>query len=189
MAFLFSIGYIMPCNMKPLTMVGKIKDAHGLRGDLYVLLFAKSADWLDDFTEAHLGYEGHEDGETLKTFKVLEAHPHKQGLRLKLEHFKDRTEAEKWINQYLYISSEYLISDEDDDKPFLKELLGVEVIDKTLGSIGVVQDFSSNGVQDLLVVKGPEKTYEIPLVSEFWLEFDREAKTILMNLPDGLLEI
>lgn len=189
MAFLFSIGYIMPCNMKSLTMVGKIKDAHGLRGDLYVLLFAKSADWLDDFTEAYIGYEGHEDGETLSTFKVLEAHPHKQGLRLKLEHFKDRTEAEKWINQYLYISSEYLISDEDDERPFLKELLNFEVVDQTLGSIGKVTDFSSNGVQDLLIVQGPEKIYEIPLVTEFWLGWDRDSKTITMNLPAGLLEI
>lgn len=170
-------------------MVGKIKDAHGLKGELYVLLFAKRADWLEDFTEAHLGFEGHEDGATLDTFQVLDAKPHRQGLRLKLENFKDRTEAEKWIGKFLYISSDYLISDEEDGRPYLKELLGVEVIDKTLGPIGVIQGFSSNGMQDLIVVKGPEKTYEIPLIAEFWHEFDREAKTILMDLPDGLLEI
>ena len=91
--------------MKPLAMVGKIKDAHGLKGELYVLLFAKTADWLEDFAEAHLGEDGHEDGTTLTTFTVLDAKPHKKGLRLKLENFKDRTEAEKWINKYLYISS------------------------------------------------------------------------------------
>lgn len=179
----------MPCNMKPLTMVGKIKDAHGLKGELYVLLFAKTADWLDDFEQAHLGFEGHEDGKTLTTFTVLDANPHKQGLRLKLENFKDRTEAEKWIGQFLYISSEYLVSDEEDGRPYLKELLGVEVFDQTLGYVGIIRNFSSNGVQDLLVVEGPEKTYEIPLVSEFWLEFRREEKKIVMNLPEGLLEI
>ena len=175
--------------MKPLTMVGKIKDAHGLKGELYVLLFAKRADWLDDFTEAHLGFEGHEDGATLSTFQVLDAKPHRQGLRLKLENFKDRTEAEKWIGQFLYISSDYLISDEEDGRPYLKELLGVEVFEQTIGYVGVIRNFSSNGAQDLLVVEGLEKTYEIPLVSEFWLEFNREEKKILMKLPDGLLEI
>jgi len=177
--------------MKPLTMVGKIKDAHGLKGELYVLLFAGTADWLDDFTEAHLGEEGHEDGTTLTTFNVLDARPHKKGLRLKLEGFKDRNKAEEWIKKYLYISSEYLVTneEEDDGKPFLKELLGAEVIDQTLGAIGVVKDFSSNGVQDLLIVEGTEKTYQIPLVTEFWLEFNREENKIVMNLPEGLLDV
>ncbi|MEK6555670.1 MAG: ribosome maturation factor RimM, partial [Bdellovibrionota bacterium] len=71
--------------------VGRVKDAHGLKGELFVRLFAGRADWLDRFT---VGYLVSPDESEVQQFEVEEASPHKDGLILKMG-LTDRTPAEK----------------------------------------------------------------------------------------------
>ena len=56
-------------------------------------------------------------------------------------------------------------------------------------------DFSSNGVQDLLVIEKREekekayKRYEVPFVEDFIEKIDFKEKKIFMNLPEGLIPL
>ena len=169
----------------PLKAVGKIQEAHGLKGELFVHLFAKQADWLPDLKEVSVG----PNPETPSTIhRVARAKLHSKGLILQLEGFADRTQAETLLKQFVFIEEALLVSRKG-QPIYLREILGFTVSEQG-HDIGVIEAFSSNGPQDLLVVrKNASRTIvEIPFVDAFLIEIDFQAKKVLMQLPAGLID-
>ena len=173
--------------------VGKIKDAHGIRGELFVVLFAGEADWLSKMTELRLVRDNASSNQVAssanttdaKMFSVKSARAHKNGLIVKSADIKDRNEAELLKGMLLEIPDEWLVS-EKGESIFLREIQGFML--KNRGeNVGVVERFSSNTVQDLLVVPTAKGEFEIPFVEAFVKKVDYEARVIDMDLPHGLL--
>ncbi len=167
--------------------VGKVKDAHGIKGELYLLLFAKGADWLDDLDFVRLEKENPTSEADKLELPIQSLRKHKAGLILKTPQLKDRNEAEALKGYAFYIPSEMLASDEG-DRPFLIELKDFAVVDHEEQHLGDVTGFSSNGAQDLLVVKNAKGEFEVPYVDAYILDVDYEGKKIKMDLPEGLIE-
>lgn len=175
--------------------VGKVRDAHGLKGELFVILFAGQADWaegLEQITlvrkERELNNQGKEETvEKSYTYPIKRFKVHKKGMILKVDGLSDRTESEAFAGAIVQIENEALIS-QPGDHVYLKELENFEVQDVNLGVLGKISGFSSNGAQDLIVVALEEnKKAEIPLVPEFISKLDFKTKRLEMNLPEGLL--
>lgn len=163
--------------------VGKIKDAHGIRGELFVRLFAGTADWLDDF---EMGYLVSPDKSEIQTIQVERVSSHKDGLILKVANISDRTPAEQLKGYQLEIPSELLIADEGEDI-YMGEVVGFMMIDSTSGKSAKITGISSNTFQDLILVKLGGQEYMIPFVSDLIEKIDFAAKAVKMNLPLGLL--
>ncbi len=167
--------------------VGKVKDAHGLKGELYIYLFAKEATWNKRLKEFHLTRESATGQiETLK-FSLKSAKPHKDGLIVSTLEIKDRTQAETLKGFGFEIPKSLLVSKKG-ETPYLIEILGFEVFDSE-NLIGQIQSFSSNNEQDLLVVESLTRFFEIPFVEAYIDEIDYDAKKIKMKIPEGLLEL
>ncbi len=167
--------------------VGKVKDAHGLKGELYVLLFAKEAPWLKKLKNFHLTKETPTGIIETLIFSLKSAKPHRDGLIVVTGEIKDRTQAEGLKGFAFEIPKEILVSKKG-DTPYLIEILGFEVFDG-LRLVGLIQDFSSNNEQDLLVVESAIRFFEIPFVEAFIEKIDYTSKTIIMKLPEGLLDL
>jgi 16S rRNA processing protein RimM len=166
--------------------VGKVKEAHGLRGDLYLLIFSKEAAWIDDLDFFLLSPS--DDPSQGSEFEVQKAKLYKDGLIVKSIEVPDRTAAEKLKGQMLFVPED-LFQSEDDEVPYLLEIEGFTVSDFENQDIGVIVGFSSNNVQDLLVVKKTNgKKSEIPFVNDFVMKLDHQARRLQMNLPEGLLD-
>jgi 16S rRNA processing protein RimM len=71
----------------------------------------------------------------------------------------------------------------------LSFLVGFLVIDSVQGAIGAIEEIVDNPGQTLLIVRNESKEYIIPYVEEFILEENTKKKELLVQLPDGLLEI
>ena len=162
--------------MKKEIHVGKVLGAHGIRGDIYCIVFSGDATWVDQLETLKLGTE---------VFKINRIKEFKKGFIASLEGFTDRNRAESYKGREVWVSEELFVS-EDGDALFLKEILGFEVEDRKLGPIGKITAFSSNGLQDLLVIDGK---FEIPFVKEFVLNMDFDKKLISTELPEGLMQI
>ncbi len=182
-------------------VVGRVKDAHGLKGEIWVVLFAGAADWLDSMKD---------DGEyllskkesiaglsmsDLQTFPIKGARAHKNGVILHSSLVKDRTAAEGFKGHFLVIPEDYLVGEEGDSY-FLSEIEGFRVLEDKR-EIGTITGFSHNGAQDLLQVTlvkearagvKAKDVVEIPFVPEF-VEVDDEKKQIHVTLPEGLIEV
>lgn len=172
-------------NEVQLTKIGKVFDAHGIRGDLAITVFSKDINWIDGAKTLNLV----KDGQTT-IVDVLKTRPHKKGFVCQLKGFTDRNRAEEAIGSEVWVDSKLFTSNEG-EALFLKEILNFEVVDVEQKRIGIIEAFSTNGIQDLLVVVNREinKYYDIPFVKEFVIEVDQTNKKIILNLPEGLLEI
>lgn len=169
--------------MSDWTTVGRIRDAHGIKGEVFVALKAKQADWLDDLEVFRLS----KAGVNAREFTVERATAHKDGLIAKLQGVLDRNAAESLKGSQVEIPSEYLRAAAG-ERLYLAELLGCTVIDQSRGEIGPVVDFGSNGPQDLLIINYLGKKVDVPLVDAFLRSIEVEKKQILMDLPPGLIE-
>jgi 16S rRNA processing protein RimM len=164
--------------------VGKVMDAHGIRGDIYCIIFSGDVSWCDQLDELQLHLHGKPH-----VFEIQKIKPFKKGFIASLKGFSDRNRAEEFKGAELWVD-ENIFTSEDGESIYLNELLNFELTDKSLGVVGTVEDFSSNGIQDLLVVKSKSgETFEIPFVKEFVLEMNFDSKKMILDLPEGLLEI
>ena len=183
-------------------VVGRVKDAHGLKGEIWVVLFAGTADWLDSMKDEgkfRLSKKESLSGltaEDLKEFPIKGARAHKNGVILMSTTLKDRTAAEGYKGHFLAIPEEFLVSEEGDSY-FLTEIEGFRVLEDKR-EIGIITGFSHNGAQDLLQVtlnKGvrdgvkAKDVIEIPFVEELVFEIDEELQVVHVDLPNGLIEV
>jgi len=160
--------------------VGKIKDAHSLKGELFVLIFSKDISWAEDLVECQLGD---------KIYQVQRWKPYKQGLMLKLVGVEDRTQAEKLKGQIFSIPED-LLESEEGDTIYLSEIQNFTIVNTQGEELGHISGFSSNVAQDLLIVeKKSGGQAEIPFVEDFIVKIHFEEKKIEMNLPDGIWDL
>jgi 16S rRNA processing protein RimM len=169
--------------------VGRVKDAHGLKGELFITLFAGEAAWLGQLKELRLISEAKSPGveQTLiKTLKIKSVRLHKNGLIAKTDELQDRNEAESLKGWLMEISSQLLVS-KPGEMIYLREIQGFRVFTEVKGEVGIVHDFASNGAQDLLVVKTGWGDFEIPFIEAFVKSIDFKAREIRLDIPEGLL--
>jgi 16S rRNA processing protein RimM len=171
--------------------VGKVRDSHGLKGELFVVTnLDKAPPWMSQFTEFTLEFKApSEEGKhesQYKNFSVKKTRAHKKGFIVKSDEINDRNESDLYRGAVFYIKQTYLESKQGEEV-YLKEILGFEVLDNG-NSIGTVTSFSSNNAQDLLVVESSNQSVEIPFVKAFIVKIDWENKKIQMNLPEGLID-
>ena len=166
--------------------VGKIKEAHGLRGEVYVLIFSKETSWVKNLKAC--GFKNSEKNVKRKLL-VVRAKPYKEGLIVLFEGFENRNQSEEIIGSDFYVPADLFVSKKGEEI-YLEEVLSFQIFDQE-SFVGVVSGFSSNGIQDLLLVdkEGFKNKIEIPFVKEFIKNINFEEKKIVMSLPEGLIEV
>lgn len=150
---------------------GKIVTTHGVRGEMKVLPWADSPDFLLDFNRVLI------DG---KEYAVESCRIQKSCNLLKLVGIDTMETAQAMHGKTLMIYRE----DTDPDIIFAAELIGVDVYydDKHIGKVDDVLDYPGNKVY---VVKG-EREYMIPAVKAFILSTDMEANRMQVKLIEGM---
>jgi len=162
--------------------VGYVRSAHGIRGEVFLGLFAGQADWDSDTLFLLLP-----NAKTLKSFEVESLSPHKDGLIAKFKGVDSRNDSEALKRAQVYVSEDVLEA-EPGDTIFLRQILGFELADADGARLGEIGGFSSNGLQDLLQVRTPTGEYLVPFVEDFIVDIDFDKKQVRMDLPPGLLE-
>lgn len=164
--------------------VGWVRDAHGIRGEIYVKLMTQNPEWLKDFKVFYLEPKSTELRS--QKFTVKKSRPHKQGLIISTDSIRTRNDSGLWKGSEFLIPKDLLVST-DGDKPFLVEVEGFQVIDSRLGEIGKIKGFAETGAHEILLIDYKGKEVMIPFVDAFVEEIDRTGKTLKMDLPEGLL--
>ena len=150
---------------------GQIVTTHGVRGEMKVLPWADSPDFLMEFERVRI------DG---KEYNVESCRIQKSCNLLKLEGIDTMEAAQAMHGKTLEIYRE----DADPDIIFAAELIGIEVYqdDLLIGKLVDVLDYPGNKVY---VVKG-EKEYMIPAVKAFVLSTDMDHNRMQVKLIEGM---
>ncbi len=72
---------------------------------------------------------------------------------------------------------------------FFKTLENYTLIDQEKGTIGTIDNVIEMPQQSLAVVQYAEKEVLIPLNDQLIVQIDPKAKSLIMDLPEGLLEL
>tara|TARA_B100001248_G_scaffold260398_1_gene248503 strand:- start:7422 stop:7946 length:525 start_codon:yes stop_codon:yes gene_type:complete len=169
--------------------LGKIRRAHGIRGEVFLISFSKRFDWLQGLETLRLVRKvKNEKGDwenIVECYPIKKQKPHKVGYILDLEGVKTRNQAEDLEGAVLELAAEDLKLAKDEF--YLYQLEGFTVYHAGQ-ELGKITGFSTNQAQDLLLVSG-EKSLEIPYVDAFIVKVDFDNKQVHCHLPEGFLDL
>jgi 16S rRNA processing protein RimM len=106
----------------------------------------------------------------------------------KFEDYNTIDEATALVGSALYLPLTAL-PELEEDQYYFHELVGYEVLDKTLGNIGEIKVIYDLQTQDLLGVDHKGKEVLIPIQDGIIEKVDKAAKKVYCQLPEGLLDI
>lgn len=164
--------------------LGKVAKKFSFRGEVLLYL---------DTDQPELYYEMEsvlvEFGNNLVPFFISSIAPHKNDfVRVKFEDVDTEQAADEIVGCALYLPLSMLPKLEG-DKFYYHEVIGFNLEDKRLGIIGRIVSINDSAAQPLFEVMRGETELLIPMIDQFLVKVDRENKTILMDLPQGLVEM
>lgn len=173
--------------MTSLVIVGRIRKAHGVRGEVVVECMTESPDAL--FASGARLFAGTTSGDPAPdgvALTVESVRPFGDLLLMAFEEIADRTDAERWRDRYLLVPEGELVPPAEDEV-YVHDLVGLELVaaGKPLGV--VVGTFEVAG-RLLLEVKRGDGTTLVPYDLEFVEHVDLPGRTLAMRLPEGLLD-
>ena len=167
-----------------LISVARIARPQGLRGEVI-------ADLLTDFPErfARLGrvYVKRADGRLL-LLDLENSRLHKGRVALKFAGFDSISGAEELRDARVLVPRDQLV-ELPEDTYYDFDLIGCEVAAIDGRHLGRVEEVQNYGAAPLLVVRGGARELLIPLVLSICVEIDTGRKRIVVNPPEGLLEL
>jgi len=153
---------------------GKIVSTHGLHGDVKILPWADSPEFLLEFDRVFLGK---------KEYAVEDARVQKTCVLMKLEGVDTVEEAAKLRDQVVFIARSDI--ELEDGAIFIQDLLGLPVFAEDGRALGKLKEVISTGANDVFFVKG-EHEYMIPAVPEFVLERNIDEGFIRVHIIEGM---
>ncbi|WP_028573817.1 ribosome maturation factor RimM [Desulfonatronovibrio hydrogenovorans] len=164
---------------------GRVLKPHGLKGELCILWFAGSPSFLPDLSRLYLSASGSRP----KAFNIQSLRRHKGRVLVVLEGVSGRDLAEQWRGADVLVPRKNL-QDSDQDGTYVFELLGSRVFLKQGVLLGTLDRiFDNKGSEVWRIVTRDEQEVLFPYNSQFVLEVDADSKKIVIDPPEGLLEI
>jgi 16S rRNA processing protein RimM len=172
------------------TIVGRIRKPHGIHGEFVVETICDEPDAI--FAPGRRIFVGDTLGAIRDTgpepVALLRARPFKGGLLVTLGGIADRNAAELWRNRYLFIPSEE-VRPPAEGEVWLHEIAGMTVVDVSGATLGDVQDVQAVPQGYLLDVATARGIVSVPFVDAIVKRVDRDARTITIDPPAGLMDL
>ena len=164
--------------------LGKITKTSGYKGSL---VFFFDVDNMSDYKELSAVFVDMNDELIPFAIKELQFKSGKSAF-VTLEDIDSSEQAEALAGFDLYLPLSYLPK-LTGNKFYYHEIVGFELIDETFGPVGNIERIMEHGHQDLFVVKHKGKEVLIPVSDDIIRKVDRKKNTILVSVPEGLIDI
>ena len=169
-----------------LISVARIVRPQGRRGEVIADLFT---DFPDRFADLGLVRIKRSSG-AISDLKLESSRPHKGRIVLKFAGYDSIDQAEDLRDAQVMITRDQLVR-LPEDVYYDFELIGCDVLTARGDEVGRVTDVRHFGAAPLLAVrdKKDEREHLIPLALSICVEIDVAHKRIVVNPPEGLLEL
>ncbi len=160
--------------------IGKIVNTVGLKGEVKVYNYSDSIEIYETIESIYV-----EDRLTV----IENVRAQKNMVILKLEGADDRNAAEALRGRELYITEDDL-PELPEGRYYVRDLIGMSVIEKDGKLLGHVTDVLQNTAQDIFEVERENgNKLLIPKVDQFVLDIDTEKREITVKLIEGMLDL
>ena len=164
--------------------LGKIVRKYSYKGEVLAKLDTDEPELYTTMESVFVDYSPN-----LIPFFIERAQLHKSTLlRIKFEDVISEADADDLIGAALYLPLDMLPPLEG-DKFYFHEVIGFKAIDHTFGSIGTITGINDTTAQSLFEIDHQGKEVLIPMNDDFIKKVDRENRSILLDVPTGLIDL
>jgi 16S rRNA processing protein RimM len=164
--------------------LGKIVKKYSFKGELLVKL---DTDEPELFTKMESVFV--EQHKNLVPFFIVQSSLHKsQLLRIKFEDVTTEAQADQLLGAALYLPLEFLPK-LTGNRFYYHEITGFSVTDVTFGDVGVITGVNDTTSQALFEIDHKGTQILVPINDLFIKKVDRDSKNILLDVPEGLIEL
>lgn len=158
-------------------LLGRIKTAHGIRGEVLVTSFAEAPEDV-----AAYGPLMSADGKRSYELRVVRVTP--KGVVARIKGVDDRNAAEALRGTELFVDRDKL-PEPDEDEFYHSDLIGLDVVAPDGALIGSVVTVDNFGAGDLLEIRlaGTKRTEYVPFTDAFVPAIDVEARKVTVVMP------
>jgi len=173
-------------------IVGRVRKAHGIRGEVVVETITDAPDAI--FAAGRRVFAGTASGDVTPARQELHikgARDFNEGLLVSFDEVPDRNAAELWRGRYLLLPASE-VPPPADDEVYLHDLIGMTVALESGDVVGTVDELYElpQGLA-LDVRRAPPRDGETVLVlydDNTIASVDKDARRIVITPPEGLLE-
>ncbi|MEX0979464.1 MAG: ribosome maturation factor RimM [Gemmatimonadota bacterium] len=174
----------------PWLVVGHLNKPHGTKGEFFVwpltdreeTIFAEGSELLVS------DLKGEVPDERFPPLKVEGVRPFRTGRLLRFEGVGSRNQADLLRNRYLLIPFAEAEPLEEGDV-FYHQLLGMAVVTVDGTEVGKVSEVYELDPADMLEVRGAERSLLVPFTKQIVTSVDPEERRIVIDPPEGLLDL
>ena len=164
--------------------LGKIAKKFSFKGEVLIYLDTDEPELYENMESVFVEFN-----KNLVPFFIENSSLHKNDfLRVQFEDVDSEEEADSILNCAVYLPLSMLPKLEG-NKFYFHEVIGFEIEDKRLGVFGKIVSINDTTAQPLFEVVNGEVEMLIPMVDHFLVKIDRKNKKVIMDLPEGLVEM
>lgn len=164
--------------------LGKIAKKFSFKGEVLIYLDTDEPELYEDMESVFVEFN-----KNLVPFFIENSSLHKNDfLRVKFEDTDNEEDADRIIGCEVYLPLNMLPKLEG-NKFYFHEVIGFEIEDKRLGVFGKIVSINDTSAQPLFEVINGNVEILIPMIDQFLVKIDRENKKVVMDLPEGLVEM
>ena len=164
--------------------LGKIAKKFSFKGEVLIYLDTDSPAEYQNMESVFV-----EINKNLVPYFIENSSIHKNDfLRVQFEDVKNEDEADYLLGSEVYLPLA-LLPKLEGNKFYYHEVIGFEIEDKTLGVFGKIVSINDTAAQPLFEVLNGNIEMLIPMIDQFLVKIDRDNKIVLMDLPDGLIQL
>ncbi len=164
--------------------LGKVAKKFSYKGEVLAWLDTDDPGLYQDMGSVFVEFNGH-----LVPFFIESSSLHKNDfLRIRFEDIDNEEEADKIMGCALYLPISMLPKLEG-NKFYFHEIIGFDAEDQRLGNIGKIVGVNDSSAQALFEIKKGDIEILVPMIDHFIIKVDRENKKIILDTPEGLIDL
>ena len=164
--------------MADLIEFGKIVNTHGLKGEVKVYSYTDNTNNILKLKKVYIGGIKY-DVRSIKPFKNM--------FIMKLKGIDVIEDTKPFIDKMCF--REIVKGESNDDEGFfVKDLIGIQVVDETGNVIGTLKEVFNTGANDVYeVLQEGGKTIYLPAIKQVVKKIDIVSKTMVVEIMEGLI--
>ena len=167
------------------TQIGFTRKTHGIAGEIKIVIEEPYEDIFLEADRVFLEIKGNKQPFFIESIRGA------GDLIVKFEDIGVREDALPLQSKPVFLPAAEIPADLDVSEPEPEHagLTGYLLVDQNAGEIGRIEEIMEMPQQEMAVVQYRGKQVMIPLNEQFLLRVDHAGQKVLMDLPEGLLEL
>ncbi len=171
-------------NNNNLYEIGRVKKVHSVHGEINIELINDTIDISDDIQFIFLEIDG-----GLVPFSVISYDLRIRSIIFDLQEIQSKEKAQSYVDSLVFIDKEDIIAGDISEPDPMLQYTGFILCDTKRGVLGRIEnliEYPDNPVFEIII---DDIQVLIPAKKDIIQSVDYEKNTLLMNIPEGLIDL